>query len=109
MQSLQSLFSFHFSPNPLKLYASIKKYLLLRHYNHGWKIHQFVGEGEIIDSALNFQLTTAYITPEKQINQLIDAGFKGVRIFSLFDGAEITDHQRLKELTDPWLYYVAKV
>jgi ubiquinone/menaquinone biosynthesis C-methylase UbiE len=109
LQSLDSLFSPQFSTNPLKLYSAMRRYVLLRYYNKYWQRYKNVDECELIDPALNFQLTTVYVTPKKQVNQLTDLGFKNVRIFSLFSGTEILNPQQLNELTDPWLYYFAEV
>ena len=109
LQSLPILFSFHFSPNPLKLYFAIRRYILLRYYNPNWKKYLYVDKCECIDPALDFQLTVVYITPKKQIQQLVDLGFKNIKIYSLFDGLEISSPLRLDELTDPWLYYLAEV
>ncbi len=109
LQSLEALFSFQFSPNPLKFYFAMKRYVLLRYHNRNWEHYKNMHECEIIDPALNFQLTTVYVTPERQKSQLNDLGFKNVRIFSLFTGMEILSPQQLNELTDPWLYYLAEV
>lgn len=71
-------------------------------------MYQNVDEYELIDHALNFQLITVYINPEKQISELIDLRFKNIKIYSLFDGMAISSLQQLNDLTDPWLYYLAE-
>jgi ubiquinone/menaquinone biosynthesis C-methylase UbiE len=109
LQSLEDLFFPQFSLNPLKFYSMMKRYILLRYYNQNWKRYKHAHECELVDPALNFQLTTVYVTPEKQKCQLSDLGFKNIRVFSLFNGMNILSNQKLNELTDPWLYYLAEV
>lgn len=110
LQSLASLFSRpEFLLNPLKLYFAMRKYILLHYYNPHWKDLKYMDECELIDPGLNFQLSTVYVTPKRQVSQLTDLGFKNIRIFSLFSGIEILSHQQLNGLTDPWLYYLMEV
>ncbi len=50
---------------------------------------------------------TYYIRPDAQIRQLEQAGFKGIRVFSIDSGLELS-LAALATATDYWLYYVAE-
>jgi ubiquinone/menaquinone biosynthesis C-methylase UbiE len=53
----------------------------------------------------DFGLQTYYIRPLEQIKQLT-AFCKEVKVYSLITGDEIKDMAQLKEINDPWLYYL---
>jgi len=50
---------------------------------------------------------TYYINPSIQINYL-EALFSEVRVFSLFEGSEITNHADIDRNIEPWLYFLCK-
>jgi ubiquinone/menaquinone biosynthesis C-methylase UbiE len=106
LQCLDNLFSFRFSFHPIKLLFKIRTYILLRLKNPQWKKLKSQNECELIDPGCNFRLSTVYISPTKQIDQLMDLGFKNIRVFSLNDGLEIFDQNTLSKNKDSWLYYL---
>jgi ubiquinone/menaquinone biosynthesis C-methylase UbiE len=60
----------------------------------------------INDGSHFYRLRQLYIRPTEQIKQLGELGFNNIRIFSFFDGKEITRTGELQENTDPYLYYL---
>lgn len=62
----------------------------------------------IRDEAHAFSLTTYYIKPRKQVEQLEALGFENIRIFRL-DGREVATGSDLSTLRDGWLYYLGTV
>jgi len=106
LQNLDNLFSFRFSFHPIKLLWEIKKYILIRLKNPAWKKLKSQNECELIDPGCNFRLSTVYISPIKQIDQLMELGFQNIRVFSLNNGLEIFDQDTLQKNKDSWLYYL---
>ncbi|MCX6924417.1 MAG: class I SAM-dependent methyltransferase [Verrucomicrobia bacterium] len=60
------------------------------------------------DGAHRRKLQTHYIRPHEQIEQLREA-FAGIRVFGLTTGAEIEDQTQLRNIEDPWLYYLCQI
>ena len=62
----------------------------------------------INDGASRFKLTTYYIKPAAQIEQLQDLGFKKIRLFSLKTGEEIKKIGLDKITQDSWIYFLCE-
>jgi ubiquinone/menaquinone biosynthesis C-methylase UbiE len=60
----------------------------------------------INDGAHRYRLTTYYVNPFYQVNQLKTLGFNNVRLFSL-TGNEID--KKSTEINDQWIYYLCEV
>lgn len=112
LQSIENLFSFKFSYDPLKCIYSFRKKLLLKRKNP--KITNLINNisnieyAIICDGGQNFKLDNYYIAPDKQIDQLVELGFKDIKVISLSDGIEVKNKSELKTIKDPWIYYLCR-
>lgn len=84
-----------------------RMFLMLRAINQDRRPPE-VGSGLFDDGwwSLRFRMDTHYISPELQIKQLQDAGFEGMRAFSVATGNEITVMEDLYRSVEPWIYYL---
>ena len=60
------------------------------------------------DGAHGWRLSTYYVDPRYQVEQLHATGFANVRFFSLASGAEIGSVEQLENNRDPWLYFLCE-
>jgi ubiquinone/menaquinone biosynthesis C-methylase UbiE len=61
----------------------------------------------INDGAFRFAATTYHIRPRAQMEQLVEAGFDDVRVYSAANGRVLAGEQ-VDASTEPWLMYLAK-
>ena len=113
LNTAQELFSFRLSIHALTLFKETRRLILMRFFNRKmWKVLRGKPEEQkyliFNDGVHNFGLETYYITPKKQIKQLIDLSFSNIKVFGLFDGREIQNSANLQSTKDPWLYYLCK-
>jgi len=54
------------------------------------------------------KLCSYFIRPAEQLAQLIE-DFTDVQVFSLTTGAEIEGQEELRNVEDPWLYYLCRI
>lgn len=101
---IRDLFQFKYTANPIIMLINVYVFIQLRLKNQD--IEYDKGCAIIKDGAHNFKLSSYYISPEKQIAQLNDAGFKNIRIYSLNSGMELENE--IKNIDDPWLYYLCE-
>jgi ubiquinone/menaquinone biosynthesis C-methylase UbiE len=107
---LENSFKIKFTPNPIKLTYRVCYYLSFKLLTMNFKRRREHAQYLIInDGAREFRLSTYYIKPEAQINQLTHLGFKDIKIFSLSDGKEIKDKSVLNTVKDSWLYYLCEI
>jgi ubiquinone/menaquinone biosynthesis C-methylase UbiE len=96
--------------NP-KLAKRTGKALALRFF-YNWRVRvATVARSRYVminDGSHSRQLRTYYIRPEEQLNQL-SGGFRDVRVFSSATGSEILGQGELKNVQDPWLYYLCRI
>ncbi|MBV8898756.1 MAG: class I SAM-dependent methyltransferase [Verrucomicrobia bacterium] len=102
------LFKIRLDKNPFHAVTAVYRYLWLMVLNGGRKRFANRDYAWIRDEAHAFSLKTYYITPLKQLEQLKELGFEGVRIFRL-DGCEVVAGSDLRALRDGWLYYLCTV
>lgn len=69
--------------------------------------HWKTGYVEVYDGALGYRLRTHYINPEGAVEELLQSGFRDVRIFRLATGQPILDPEEIRVNTDDWLYYLS--
>lgn len=81
-------------------------------HNHG---SQGRGQGfgkdeycEVYDGALGYRLRTHYATPEGAVEELRQAGFSEVEVFSLETGDAISAPADLRSNLEDWLYYLCR-
>lgn len=105
LQGIGQLFAPRLSANPVRTLKKIARYFLLRPTVKKLKRSRYA---MIRDGAHNHRLVQYYIKPEEQVEQLKDAGFRNVRVYSL-DGKEVEDKSRLGTINDMlWLYYLCE-
>lgn len=63
----------------------------------------------INDGTNRFSLKTYYIAPQAQIDQLMAAGFKNIRLFSIQTGTEIELTNIKETANDLWIYYLCEM
>jgi ubiquinone/menaquinone biosynthesis C-methylase UbiE len=104
LNGIENIYSTELSQNPIKLWRSFKKQILVfvlngfpnKFKNANWAI--------INDGAHDFKLKTHYITPVFQVKQLKQLGFKNIRAYSSESGNKI-DKSKITKLKDTWIYY----
>ncbi len=61
----------------------------------------------VLDGSHLFRTKVSYIKTQAQINQLMDAGFEEISVYSIFTGETLTEAE-YNTLRDPWFYYLCK-
>jgi ubiquinone/menaquinone biosynthesis C-methylase UbiE len=61
------------------------------------------------DGSLGFRLRTAYLQPAVQLDDLTDAGFRDIRVYSLHDGRELDIGHELAVTIDRSLHYLSRI
>jgi len=120
LNSIDEQFRVEISKNPLNLSKSIWKYLLLRIRNENLKKLKTREYAVINDGMYHKKLKWLilslwkglghfyYVTPEAQLRQLEDIGFKNIEVYAL-NGEEIAGKARMKTATDHWLHYLCEI
>ncbi len=101
---ISNLFSFRISRDPIITIFNLYNYLLLKFKNMNIKYNE--GYTIIKDGAGNFRLSTYYVTPDEQIVQLINVGFKNIGMYHLNSGTEITTE--MQNDFNPWIHYLCR-
>ncbi len=107
LQAIPRLYKVHFAHSVKDtIYEIIRPIVLLLLYGFPKK---FANKNWVVinDGTHRFQLLNYYIAPEFQLEQLGDAQFKDVRMFSLDTGGEITAKD-FRTLRDNWIYYLCR-
>ncbi|MBI4847201.1 MAG: class I SAM-dependent methyltransferase [Nitrospirae bacterium] len=105
LQSIHKLFA-KISRSDLTSMWKLREYLLLRLLNRDAEYYIKKKHAVINEGLSDYRIKLYYIKPKEQIQQLHDAGFNNIRIFSLEDGREITESNELDAITDDWIYYL---
>ena len=94
------------SPNPLDTYTNLVMAGLLRYFNPGITRELLETSNYLIirDEPHNFRLWNYYIRPEIQIEQLLQAGFDDIEVYSWRTGKILNASERTTN-ADMWLYY----
>ncbi len=95
------------SSNPVKTLKSIKRWLLFRLKNPGYRLQRRDESAELCDGAFGFKLKLLYIKPMPQVRQLEDAGFHSVQVFCQKEGNEIPAAE-FEDANDLWLHYLCR-
>lgn len=84
-----------------------RRYLMLRAINRGRRpLGQDFGLFDDGWQNLRFRMDTYYISPQHQFKQLQEAGFDGIRAFSVESGREYEGLEDLRSSVEPWIYYL---
>jgi len=109
LQSLRGPVYPRWSSNPARLIWRILRYLGLL---LTWRPRKDLGDqvyAIIDDGAHESRLSTYYIMPDEQLNQLAALGFRNVRVFSIESGNELRCMSQLRKVRDRWLYFLCEV
>lgn len=101
---IPKVFSFKFSKDPVLTIFNLYKHLFLKIKNKNVKYDK--GYAIINDGIHWFGLSMYYVTPEEQIAQLINIGFKNIRIYSSDSGTETSPE--LQNDHEDYLYYLCE-
>lgn len=99
---IPKLFSLEFSFDPIITFLRLKNLLLMRLKNK--KIEYNKGYSLVYSTAFDFELPLYWISPEEQIRQLHEVGFKNVSMYSLNSGTNIQD----VTIDDHWIHYLCE-
>jgi ubiquinone/menaquinone biosynthesis C-methylase UbiE len=107
LNAISLRYFFMFSFHPLRLTRNILFWFLvfLKRSVKKYKMNEWV---IINDGALDLGLTTYYIKPIAQIQQLKELGFKNIQRYSIKSGEEIKPSD-LYEVDDAWIYYLSNI
>lgn len=108
MRYLPAMMRPHFSVNPRALVWSVMSAWRSRRRNPPLAQLSALPWALIHDPALDFRLTTYYIRPSMQLEQLREHGFEFIEAYPLTHEVAITDAASLETIKDPWIYYLAK-
>ncbi len=95
-----------FSTEPRQFYYFIAKYILLA--LNGTSIRRLGAKSHamIKDGAHSGRLSLYYVKPEEQVKQLLEAGFKNIKVLSTRDGMEVRGP--LEGVKDQWVGYLCE-
>jgi len=110
LQEIDRMFSLRrrWTRNPITLVRRLRKWLLLNFkYNSRELIRSLktLPFARFNDGAYDFGLTTYYIKPAAQLEQL-DPLFENIHLYSLNDGLELSGP--LEDIGDSWVYYLCQ-
>ena len=103
LYSIDSLFTVKPTVDPLKLLNQIRRTIILRILYDLRELKKC--EYVTICDDPRLGLLLYYVTPEEQIKQLLDSGFKDVEVIAL-SGDRISNSAELASLRDRWLNYL---
>ena len=106
LQHVDRILKIEPSANPIRMLWNLSGYLLIRILNKSIKKLEREKYAIIKDAGHRFRSRTYYIKPQEQIKQLEETGYKNIRVYSLSDGQEIVDQDKLSDTSDGWLYYL---
>lgn len=104
--SFPSLFWIQKTYNPIKICWRIFRFFMLKFLNDKYESLMKKWKCIINDGSWWYKLKTAYIHPELQIADLVQAWFTNVSQFSIFDWKKIT--KDLSEAQEDRIYYLAQ-
>ncbi|MCK6691583.1 MAG: class I SAM-dependent methyltransferase [Thermoanaerobaculia bacterium] len=109
LQYIDNLYTIKFGSGLKHFLYQCYRYLRLIYHNGLPQRYRDKDFAIINDGAYHFKVTTYYIKPAAQIEQLKRLGFKNIRLFSLKTGVEIpkTDLNQLTK--DSWIYYLCEI
>ncbi|KAA3658007.1 MAG: class I SAM-dependent methyltransferase [Calditrichaeota bacterium] len=113
LNNIHRLFEFkhQFALHPKRTIKNFKRWYKLNYiYNNAINMAKLQDSTYTIfkDGALDFRLDIYYIKAEEQIKQLQEY-FKDIRVFSYKSGQEVQEEHELKNIDDPWLYYLCVI
>jgi ubiquinone/menaquinone biosynthesis C-methylase UbiE len=108
IQHLPILYSFQFPKNPFNWIKEYKRYSGVNKHNRPYRELLKEPFSFLRDGFPNFETQYCYISPQAQLDELAQYGFREVQIFDLKSGKELTSSEAIKLNTDPWLYYLCK-
>jgi ubiquinone/menaquinone biosynthesis C-methylase UbiE len=104
--NVDRLYSFQLPRNPIKYISEYRRMKKVRMMNPAAAHILNLDIAELIDGDIDFKARYVYIKPQAQIKQLKEAGFDGIRVFSLKNGRELTGETEWTVVDDAWLYYL---
>jgi ubiquinone/menaquinone biosynthesis C-methylase UbiE len=106
-RNFEKEFKIAWRKNPIPLSLSILTHFIFKTLNGNVEKMKKTRDYLLIrDGDAYFRLLVYYIKPEAQVNQLLETGFRNIKIYSLNTGDEITNKTELNSAKDNWLYYL---
>lgn len=109
LQYIDNLYSIKFGGSLKHFLYQCYRYLRLIYHNGLPQKYRDKDFAVINDIAYHFKVTTYYIKPSAQIEQLECLGFKNIRLFSLKSGEEMDKTNLDKANKDSWIYYLCEI
>lgn len=98
-----------FTTDPIRLLARVRHFFLLRYYNPKFQERQQKDAGVFISGVHNYSLSTHFIRPNHQIQQLEELGFKNPQAYRSETGSFSKDKEGLDKVAANWVYYLTKI
>jgi ubiquinone/menaquinone biosynthesis C-methylase UbiE len=98
------------SLNPFTSYVNLVMLGFLHLFNYPLNLKKIQGLDYLMvrDEPHNFRLSTYYIRPIKQLEQL-QPYFTNIQVYSWLTGLEVSQGQELKKNREMWLYYLCQI